>query len=60
LLAFGECYQESVTSSNSKADIREIADLQKLVKSVGRFVQFCSKPKLITVGMTPEAKVKAQ
>jgi hypothetical protein len=35
LLAFGECYQESVTSSNSKADIREIADLQKLVKSVG-------------------------
>jgi hypothetical protein len=41
LLAFGECYQESVTSTNSKADIREIADLQKLVKSVGN-QQICT------------------
>jgi hypothetical protein len=41
LLAFGECYQESVTSANAKADIREIADLQKLVKSVGN-QQICT------------------
>ena len=35
LLAAAECYQESVTSNQAAAQIREITDLQKFVKTSG-------------------------
>lgn len=35
VLALAECYQESVTTNRSAAQIKEITDLQKFVKSSG-------------------------
>jgi poly-D-alanine transfer protein DltD len=39
--AAAECYQESVTVNQSHAEIREIADLQKFVKTIDK-QQICT------------------
>jgi hypothetical protein len=39
--AAAECYQESVTVNQSRAEIREIADLQKFVKTIDK-QQICT------------------
>lgn len=41
VLAAAECYQESVTSNQAMAQIKEITDLQKYVKSAGN-TQSCT------------------
>ena len=33
VLAVAECYQEAVTTNNARAEIKEVADFQKFVKS---------------------------
>ena len=40
-LVLAECYQESVTANQSTAEIREISDFQKFVKTIGD-TQTCS------------------
>jgi hypothetical protein len=40
-LSVAECYQESVTTNNSAAQIREVADLQRFVKTTGN-QQICT------------------
>lgn len=41
MTASAECYQESVTVNQARSDIREIADLQKFVKTVNN-QQICT------------------
>lgn len=42
LTAAAECYQEAVTVNQARSEIREIADLQKFVKTVDSRQQVCT------------------
>lgn len=42
LTAAAECYQEAVTVNQARSEIREIADLQKFVKTVDSRQQICT------------------